>query len=86
MAYRVASSQLKISVCVIHVVCDLVSPLSALYLLIHIMYTLFVRDGIHSVADYNSTLMCVVVVVVVRIFHDGITRERLELSSGFFAW
>ena len=46
---------------------------------------LFVRDGIHSVADYNSTLVgvvvVVVVVVVVRIFHDGITRERLELSS-----
>ena len=40
-----------------------------------------VRDRIHSVADYNSTLMGVVVVVVVRIFHDGITRERLELSS-----
>ena len=44
-----------------------------------------VRDRIHSVADYNSTLMgvvvVVVVVVVVRIFHDGITRERLELSS-----
>ena len=37
----------------------------------------FVRDGIHSVADYNSTLMAVVVVVVVvvvvRFFHDGIT-------------
>ena len=46
---------------------------------------LFVRDGIHSVADYNSTLMgvvvVVVVVVVVRFFHDGIIRERLELSS-----
>ena len=44
--------------------------------------TIFVRDGIHSVADYNSTLNgVVVVVVVVRFFHDGITRERLELSS-----
>ena len=44
---------------------------------------LFVRDGIHSVADYNSTLMGVVVfvVVVVNLFYDGITRERLELSS-----
>ena len=46
---------------------------------------IIVRDGIHSVADYNSTLMgvgvVVVVVVVVRFFHDGITRERLELSS-----
>ena len=48
----------------------------------------FVRDGIHCVADYNSTLMgvvvdvvVVVVVVVVNLFHDGITRERLELSS-----
>jgi len=45
----------------------------------------FVRDGIHSDADYNSTLMgvvvVVVVVVVVNLFHDGITRERLELSS-----
>ena len=28
---------------------------------------LFVRDGIHSVADYNSTLMGVVLVVVVLI-------------------
>ena len=49
------------------------------------LYYLFVRDGILSVADYNSTLMgvvvVVVVVVVVRIFHDGITRERFELSS-----
>ena len=39
----------------------------------------------HSVVDYNSTLMgvvvVVVVVVVVRIIHDGITLERLELSS-----
>ena len=45
---------------------------------------LFVREGIHSVADYNSTLMGVVgvvVVVVVNLFHDGITRERFELSS-----
>ena len=48
----------------------------------------FVRDGILSVADYNSTLMGVVVVVVVVVvivvsvgFHDGITRERFELSS-----
>ena len=30
-------------------------------------YTLFVRDGIHSIADYNSTLMGVVVVVVIVI-------------------
>ena len=48
---------------------------------------LFVRDGIHSVADYNSTWMGVVVLVlilvlvVVILFHDGITRERFELSS-----
>ena len=28
-------------------------------------HALFVRDGIHSVADYNSTLMGVVVVVLV---------------------
>ena len=27
----------------------------------------FVRDGIHSVADYNSTLMGVVVVVLVLV-------------------
>ena len=39
----------------------------------------FVRDGIHSVADYNSTLMGVIVVIVVvvvvavALFHDGIT-------------
>ena len=51
-----------------------------------IVTTLFVRDGIHSVADYNSTwmgvvLVLVVVVVVVILFHDGITRERFELSS-----
>ena len=44
----------------------------------------FVRDGKHSVADYNSSLMgvvvvAVVVVVVVYIFHDGIIRERFEL-------
>ena len=54
---------------------------------LRLLRLLFVRDGIHSVADYNSTLMgvfvvvVVVVVVVVRIFHDGITQERLELSS-----
>ena len=44
----------------------------------------FVRDGIHSVADYNSTWMGVVlvlVVVVVILLHNGITRERFELSS-----
>ena len=40
---------------------------------------LFVRDGIHSVADYNSSRMgvgvvvVVVVVVVVYFFHNGIT-------------
>ena len=36
-------------------------------------YIVFVRDGIHSVADYNSTLMgvVVIVVVVVRIFTMG---------------
>ena len=35
---------------------------------------IFVRDGIYSVADYNSTWMGVVfVVVVVYLFHDGIT-------------
>ena len=41
----------------------------------HIHSFFFVRDGIHSVADYNSTLMAVVVVVVVvvvvRIFTMG---------------
>ena len=41
----------------------------------------FVRDGIHSVADNNSTWMGVVLVVVVTFFHDGITRERFKLSS-----
>ena len=46
-------------------------------------HPLFVHDGILFVADYNSTLMGV---VVVNLFHDGITRERLELSSCFFAW
>ena len=30
-------------------------------------FLLFVRDGIHSVADYNSTRMAVVVVVVVVV-------------------
>ena len=47
------------------------------------LLSLFVRDGIHSVADYNSTWMGVVVLVlvVVILFHDGITRERFELSS-----
>ena len=35
-------------------------------------FLFFVRNGIHSVADYNSTLMgVVVVVVVVRIFTMG---------------
>ena len=37
---------------------------------------LFVRDGILSVADYNSTrvgVVVVVVVVVVYLFHNGIT-------------
>ena len=37
--------------------------------------TIFVRDGIHSDADYNSTrvgvVVVVVVVVVVRIFTMG---------------
>ena len=36
--------------------------------------SLFVRDGMFSVADYNSSRMGVVGVVVgVRTFHDGIT-------------
>ena len=55
------------------------------YSLYKMRSSFFVRDGIHSDADYNSTLMgvvvVVVVVVVVNLFHDGITRERLELSS-----
>ena len=36
---------------------------------------IFVRDGIISVADYNSTRVgvVVVVVVVVALFHNGIT-------------
>ena len=41
---------------------------------------IFVRDGILSVTDYNSTLMgvvvvvvVVVVIVVVALFRDGIT-------------
>ena len=38
----------------------------------HSIIYLFVRDGIPSVADYNSTLMgVVVVVVVVAIFTMG---------------
>ena len=37
----------------------------------HISY--FFRDGKPSVADYNSTLMGVVVVVVVALRRDGIT-------------
>ena len=32
---------------------------------VDVLQYVFVRDGIHSVADYNSTLMGVVVVVVV---------------------
>ena len=37
--------------------------------------SVFVRDGILSVADYNSTWVgvVVVVVVVVYLFHNGIT-------------
>ena len=53
----------------------------------------FVRDGIISVADYNSTrvggvvvVIVVVVVVVVWLFCNGITWERFELSSWNFAW
>ena len=50
----------------------------------------FVRDGIISVADYNSTrvgvVVVVVVVVVVWLFRNGITWERFELSSWNFAW
>ena len=35
---------------------------------------LFVRDGIPSVADYNSTQVdVVIVVVIVYLFHSGIT-------------
>ena len=37
------------------------------------IFVVFVRDGIHSVAG--------VVVVVVNLFHDGITQDRFELSS-----
>ena len=49
--------------------------------------TLFVRDGILSVADYNSTRVgVVVVVVVVWLFCNGITWERFELSSWNFVW
>ena len=51
---------------------SLVGPMGALK---KIIFSLFVRDGIHSVADYNSTLIgvvvVVVVVVVVRIFTMG---------------
>ena len=38
-----------------------------------VVFVLFVRDGIHSDADYNSTRVgvVVVVVVVVRIFTMG---------------
>ena len=41
--------------------------------------------GLSVTCFYISTrigvVVVVVVVVVVRFFHDGITRERLELSS-----
>ena len=51
-------------------------------------FLIFVRDGIISVADYNSTRVGVVVVVVVVVvclsplfkkFHDGISSKRFEL-------
>ena len=50
---------------------------------------IFVRDGIHSDVDYNSTWVGVVVVVGVvgvvvvvgYFFHNGIAQERSELSS-----
>ena len=44
----------------------------------------FVGGVILFVVDYDSTLVGVItvfVVVVVALFHDGITRERFELAS-----
>ncbi len=46
-------------------VCDL-GPVSQ-KIAVFVSFRFFVRDGIPSVADYNSTLMGVVVVVVVVI-------------------
>ena len=37
--------------------------------IVTLILLLFVRDGIHSVADYNSTRMGVVVVVVVVVVY-----------------
>ena len=53
------------------------------------IYIFFVRDWRLSSADYNPSHMgvgVVIVKVVVAHFHDGITWERFELSSWFFAW
>ena len=44
---------------------------SSVNVLAYLTSLFFVRDVIHSVADYNSTLIGVVVVVVVRIFTMG---------------
>ena len=41
----------------------------------------FVRDGIHSVADYNSTRVGVVVVVVVLLFCNRITCYHAIMLS-----
>ena len=45
------------------------------FIIIIIFFLIFVRDGILSVADYNLTLMgvVVVVVVVVLLFCNGIS-------------
>ena len=40
----------------------IISPLTSI-----LLFLFFVRDGIHSVADYNSTLMGVVLVVILVV-------------------
>ena len=61
-----------------------------------IRYPFFVRDGINSVADYNSLRVgvgcrmsdgCRMYVCMSRgKFHDWITFERLEILSWNFVW
>ena len=48
----------------------------------------YVPDEINSVGDYNSTRVGVDCVPVPNFskFHDGISFERFELSSGNLVW
>ena len=52
-------------------------------------FVFFVRDGIHSDADYNSTRVGVVVVVVVRIFtwdNSNALSDQVDVLHGYLSW